>query len=556
MFTSSAKIQSANDAYQSIIASRQDAYSKALASGQIEPFVYPWGTLSGGLLLLALLIIPRLPRRYRKLAPISVFTWIVHLCIQTMLKARCLGLANGYGIGLVCAWGMIMSVTLLFCNDIGSDLQRVEWRVVKEEIEDRSNGSANGAATGVKMANEHSPTQRKVWGVDGPAFSASTNTSDNSSTKHYRLVWQGYPSSMLHCLEWCIDLMTTFRGVGWNWRSPTCPPLDIPVKDPDGKLKPRDTAKTASLTTSSISRQTLLQLQLTGLRDFVIHYLVLDFLKTIMITDPYFMGTAPLSSPSPWPFLASPAPSRMMFLLTRLTRLTVSITSVLSALKFIFSLSPLFFLTTLPLIIDPQKLTYIPLLEPALYPPYWAPLRSISEHGLASLWGKWWHQMFRFGISEPSRALIQYLDIDRKGHAARTLQLGIAFALSGFIHASGSFTTFSPSKPFSGPMVFFALQAVGIVVQQALTTLFTKKLPFPRWLGKVTNVAFALVWMVLTGPFLADDFARCGIWLFEPVPVSFLRGIIWGDWWVWKGVTDWVGWYRASTLWRSGLAIY
>jgi hypothetical protein len=555
MFTSSPKAQSVNDAYLSIIASRQDAYNKVLASGKFAPFVYPWDTFSAGLLFLAILVIPRLPKRHRNMISLGVFTWIVYFCIQTMLKARCLGLANGYGIGLMCAWGMIMSVTLLFCNDVGSDLQRIEWRKVEDDSREHSNGVANGSASG---AGSKKPTaeKRNVWGVNGPSVSVNNEKMKNSSTNPYQLVWQCYPSSILHCMEWTADLMTTFRGVGWNWRAPTCPPLDIPIKDPQGKLKPRNTASTACSKTTSIPKPTLRQLQLTGLRDFIIQYLMLDFLKTIMITDPYFMGAAPLSSPSPWPFLASTNPSLTINLLTRFTRLTASITGVLSALTFIFSLSPLFFVTLLPLIIPPQILTYSPLLEPALYPPYWGHLSEISKHDLASLWGKWWHQLFRFGISEPSRALIAYLNIDPKSQLARILQLGIAFGLSGFIHASASLTTFSPSKPLSGPLAFFALQAVGIIVQTQLAVLLKKNVSFADWVGSAMNVAFVVLWMCLTGPFLADDFARCGVWLFEPVPVSLLRGMIWGDWWAWKRIGDWVGWYRGETWYRSGLAIY
>lgn len=167
--------------------------------------------------------------------------------------------------------------------------------------------------------------------------------------------------------------------------------------------------------------------------------------------------------------------------------------------------------------------------------------------------------MFRFGISEPSRALIQYFGLDRKSKTARLLQLGIAFALSGFIHASASFTTFSASEPLRGPFMFFILQGMGIILQQQLTTLAKKYLHFACILPimqKMSNVLFVLGWLYLTGPLLADDFARCGIWLFEPVPISLLRGMVWGDWWVWKNIDTWVGWHRGVAWYKSGLAIY
>ena len=167
--------------------------------------------------------------------------------------------------------------------------------------------------------------------------------------------------------------------------------------------------------------------------------------------------------------------------------------------------------------------------------------------------------MFRFGISEPSRALVQYFGLDRKSQLARLLQVGIAFGLSGFIHASGSFTTFSPSRPLSGPFTFFMLQGMGIVLQQQLATVAKSYLHFLyRYplVQKMSNILFVLGWLFVTGPFLANDFARCGIWLFEPVPISFLRGVLWNQWWTWKNMSGWVGWHRGATWYKSGLAFY
>jgi hypothetical protein len=125
--------------------------------------------------------------------------------------------------------------------------------------------------------------------------------------------------------------------------------------------------------------------------------LMLDFLKTIMISDPYFMGLSDLSSPSPWPFLnSSNSPTTTMWLLTRFTRLTISVCGVLSALTFIFSLSPLFFITVLTALVPThhiRRITRSPILEPSLYPPYWQSLATVADGGLAAFWGKWWHQV-------------------------------------------------------------------------------------------------------------------------------------------------------------------
>jgi hypothetical protein len=402
MFSALSETQTANDAYQSIIAARQDAYSKMLASGHHEPFVYPWDTFAAALLFLAILIVPRIPTGHSAMMKIGTAIWIFYFGLQTMLRARCLGFANGYGIGLACAWGMVMTVALLFCNDVGNDLHRLEWRDPMDQVESRSNGSANGSATSAKILSSATSTKRRVYGVDGPAVSVDATISDEPATKPYNLVWQGYPLSILHCMEWTADLMTTFRGVGWNWRISTCPPLDIPVQDipiqdSEGKLKPRKLVRTSVAKPTSVSLPTVRKLQLTALWDFTAHYLMLDFLKTIMISDPYFMGLSDLSSPSPWPFLnSSNSPTTTMWLLTRFTRLTISVCGVLSALTFIFSLSPLFFITVLTALVPThhiRRITRSPILEPSLYPPYWQSLATVADGGLAAFWGKWWHQV-------------------------------------------------------------------------------------------------------------------------------------------------------------------
>ena len=399
MFSKPIKSLTAIDAYYSIIAARQDAYSNLLASGHYSPFVYPWDALGASLLFLAILILPRIPIQYKTPAKLATAIWIFYSGVQTLFKARCLGLANGYGIGLNFAWTMIITVVLLFCNDVGNDFKRLEWRGVTGEETPHPSGSANGSATGSEVLQGAGHTKRRVYGVYGPAVSVNDGVPAKPVTNPYFLIWQGYPSLLLHRVEWTVDLMTTFRGVGWNWRIPTCPPLDIPVRDPEGKLQPHNTASNSLATSTSVSLPTVRQLQLTALRDFVSHYLILDLLKTVMITDPYFMGISGLSSPSPWPFLSSSeTPTIAVSLLIRFTRLIISISGVLSALTFIFSLSPLFFIGVTSTLIPSQyirRITRSPILEPSLYPPYWQSVATVANGGLAALWSKSWHQLFR-----------------------------------------------------------------------------------------------------------------------------------------------------------------
>lgn len=536
--------------YQDVQKARQDRYDAALYLGNLQPFVYPRETISVAILLLAVLFIPRLSvtRKIQRAVSISAFAAIVYFCVSTMRRCRTLGMAGGYGIGLMCVWGMVASAYLLVFNDIGTSFRRVERRNIATKSKSTSNqpeqvnGSVMPERRYEQTSSNSSLKNRKVWGVNSPDKTIPVDD-DQGETQDpaYELVWQAHPSPFRHRLDWTIDLVTSFRGVNWNFRIPSLPAADFPPKDV--------TSASSADSVLSSPLDTMHRLRHRAIQDSVFQYLILDLFKAITITDPYFHGTASLESPSPWPILADhPA-------LTRFTRLSISITSVLAALTFIFSLSPLFF----PFL--PTSLTNAPLHEPFLYPPYWGALApSLLDKGLPGLWGKWWHQMFRFGISEPSRLLITAFGLDPKGQTARVLSVLIAFTISGSIHAGASYTTFLDSRPLSGPLLFFMLQGIGVLCQTFFTQQFSHKVydtkTLPSWVRRTGNGLFVLTWLWFTGPLLANDFARCGIWLFEPLPVSPLRGLLGWGWWCWNGpwIMVWTG-RQGDPWWSKGIAI-
>ncbi|KAK5062843.1 hypothetical protein LTR84_004918 [Exophiala bonariae] len=563
--------------YRRTLASRQQIYNDSIASGKYQPFLYPWDSLFALVLLLAVTLTPRLPARLGVAVRWLAFTLIFAHSIHVILHRRTLWFAGGYGIGLCTAWGTIMSGALLVCNDIEHDFCRLEAR---ELLPQTSEVASNGSTIPCASSKAKDPTsasidlkRRKVPGVytatdiKQPTFA----NSQDAATKPYRLVWQAFPydSSWLHVIDWTMDLVTSFRGVGWNHRIPTLAEIDAPIPPTPAmrQHKPRGQVDTERKPTA-IPRQTLRAMQQRAVADFIVSYLVLDFLKTTMVTDPYFMGLGGLESPSPWLWLS--AMTKTIPIATKFVRLVMSMAGVVAALTFIFSLSPLFFTVVLPAAVDFTKVTRSPLLEPWLYPPQWYPLTtSVLQTGLAGFWGKFWHQMFRYGISQPSQALIQRLGMDSRGNGARIIQLLIAFGLSGSIHAAASFTSFSVvgTHPLSGPLSFFLLQSLGVFIQTLATKFLHKAFSWmksmPRVVGRTTNVLVTLTFLYFTGPLLANDFARSGIWLFEPVPISLLRGFGFGPggkdegFWAWsQDGSTWVGWWQGKGWWETGLAIY
>ena len=526
---------------------RQDRYNAALSSGSIDPFVYPQDTLSALVLLLAILFIPRLPipKRAKKIASISTFVVVFSLCVSTAYRCRTVAFAGGYGVGLMCAWGIVVSGYLLVFNDLGTAFRRLERRDLKEKNGTVTENSPQSNSSGTTRTNcEHksgsSGLNKRVWGVNGPAPVPTTEKQEHEGQPQYVLVWQGFPESFLHRLDWAIDLATSFRGVHWNWRISPLPKREIPLEDPSNP---------ASSTVWSSPPSVMQALRRQATRDFIVQYLFIDLAKTLTITDPYFHGSATLSSPSPWPFLTNSTT------LTYLVRLLISLAAILSALTFIFSLSSLLY----PLL--PPSITLAPLHEPALYPPYWGPFAaSVLDKGLPGFWGRWWHQMFRFGISEPSRYLISTLGLQPRSQLTRVISVLTAFTLSGFIHAIGSYTSFLPSRPLSGSFAFFMLQGLGVLGQPAFLKLVSANIydtrRLPSWLRRLGNGLFVLAWLFLTGPLMANDFARCGVWLFEPLPVSLLRGLLGQGWWCWPGqrVMWWTG-RSGENWWRKGIAV-
>ncbi|EXJ73013.1 uncharacterized protein A1O5_04162 [Cladophialophora psammophila CBS 110553] len=545
--------------YRQTLARRQRLYEAAISTGGYTPFLCPWDSLPALYLFLAIAFTPRLSPKLAKAVRYITFVIILSQGIYTVCHRRTLWIGAGYGIGLLTAWGVIMAGALLLCNNVARDFRRLEMRALKTETaaSDRTRSAALSWSTdlsqGVAMTN------RKVANVH-PSSDTKQIFPEKPPSQSYELVWTGFPynSGWFHVTDWTVDLITSFRAVGWQHRIPTVGPIDPSI--------PRDTSEVVS--TIRVSNDKSRALQWRALRGFVTTYLVVDFLKTVMITDPYFMGLTPLESPSPWPWLARA--NDIIPIATRWVRSWTTLFAVVFALQFIFSLSPLFFATILPALVDVTKITKAPLLEPWMYPNYWQRLStSVMYSGLAGFWGKCWHQMFRFAVSEPSRVLVEKLHLNPRGQAARTIQLLMAFTLSGSIHASASHTAFSlvVSRPFSGALLYFFLQGVGILVQSFVVKLLQRHVPWvkklPLAVRQTVNALVVVTYLYFTGPLLVNDFAACGLWLYEPVPISFFRGLGFGPggkdegWWTWNQEgSRFIGLWKGDRWWKRAVAIY
>lgn len=498
------------------------------ASGTYTPFVYPFHALGPTFLSAYLLFIPPIHPDSRLYKPVfylryPIFVFIVYISVRTILECRSASVTVSYGIGLMSALGLLWSATLIVFGDARGEMGRWERRGgrevkvkgakgreevdralgmdlrLKEDLRRRAKDSTNNR---VLELNEEAKAEKTT------VHSSHRSASSPDQTSEY--IFQPLPSTFLHRLDWVLDIMINLRGLNWSYRAPHRPPR--PSSTP-----PRNR--------SALLRSTILSL--------ILHYFLLDVLKTLSLYDPYFLTFPSPSSSSPFPF-------------PYISRLLLFLAFTLTSLRAIFLLGPLFACALGPRILGRNA-------DLELHPPYFHSVRLIIDKGLAGFWGGTWHQLFRVPFESTGNFLARGLGPgwEKRTTKGKVLRMITAFTLSGILHGCASYTTLPPTKPLSEAFLFFAIQPVGIMIQIVTAELIRQR----GWrdripaLGKeAANVVFVLGWFCCTGSLMARDFGRNGIWLFEPVPFSLARGGIW----CWGG--RWVGWWGKGKWWERGLA--
>lgn len=516
----------------------EQRYNNLIETGEYVPFLYPWATIGAFVVLVYLLFDHRKSSLLWSLR-FPVFGFLFMFSAWSILNIKARSPPAAYGVGLISAWGTLWVASIMFFNDCQTDFRRIE-RADSGALKKVQDKSTNGFPT--KRPTERNVSQRirdceaseliatqSPWQRDGPIF------------------WQSYPSRpFIERLEWVTDVFTNFRGVGWSFQTTGIPPppkeIELELNGHDSLDRPNSTT-TSETTTSFTGIRTIHSRDLL-LKKLLIHrtlgYLALDIIKTLMHHDAYFWGYMDAPPPSFLPTLITTSS-----ILTRCYRLLLSLAGITTALNEIFHLGPLFFACLLgPTSLGLRGQTFLNPLD------FWGSFSLVAEKGLAGWWGRFWHQTFRFAFEAPSTRLLQYLNIDKKSQQGKIISLAIAFGLSGCLHACGSFTQLGDTRPIMGPFRFFILQGVGVLLQMFLRGQLIQAgivTNVPRLLCQATNVAFVGIWMYWTAPLLVDDFAKGGVWLYEPVAFSLIRALGFGA----KDDTSWDLWY-GLIFWRTG----
>lgn len=506
------------------------------ASDIYIPFIYPIHALAPTCLFVYLLIPPIQPGSslYKPVFYLRypVCSLIFYAGVRTIRECRSATVTVAYGIGLVTSLGLLVSATMLVFGDARGDFGRWERRDGKMKLEregkegkelekegkegkelNRASG-VNGRIEGIRRKGGAEKFKSSFLLSSGEAESeiATVYPSYRSASPNQisEYIFQPLPSTFLHRLDWVLDLMTNLRGINWSYRAPHQPPRP-PSSPPPTRLE--------------LFRSTILSL--------ITNYLLIDVLKTLTLYDPYFLtlSAEPSSSPFPFPFTS---------------RILLSVAFAYTSLRAIFLLEPLQACILGPRILGRHA-------DPALHPPYFRSVRLISKKGLAGLWGGTWHQLFRVSFEGIGEFLARRLGAgwERRTRKGKFLRMITAFTLSGILHATASYTTLPPTKPLSEAFLFFAIQPLGISIQLAIAEWVHHqgwREKIPGWAREVASAGFVCAWFVATGPLIARDFGQNGIWLYEPVPVSFARG----GRWCWGG--QWVRWWGKGKWWERGLA--
>ncbi|PSR90443.1 hypothetical protein BD289DRAFT_505143 [Coniella lustricola] len=592
-------------------------FTSAHAAGDLRPLVVPYSLLGAFIIPVLYLAIPHTRRPWLYAARYPVM-----LAIVTFNMAETFGsgsssanFAVGYAVGLMQAWGVLWSATLLVWMRPQFEGERVAKRkrlVHRREnanllvdgtgrLEGRSsNGVTPGGSNGNVMSRQSGPkptsTQKQDIhhdvGVDlthAPDEDVATSLAEG-----YEYYWQAFPAdeSFATRLAWSLDLVMSFRGTGWNWCVPVIPHFAKPEKPLSNSLV--DLSSIPRCTRQGYCRYTSKREWLRlRLGPMLLMYLALDALSTLMMKDPYFVlgpedfaamnrGKSP-SDPTLLilpPVLAALPPSMLT-----MYRASLCLLAILLAIDLIMGIYQLVEHSVVrPILINLVYHDNTNTLELWRYSSVYGSFTySVLDRGMAGFWGGWWHQTFRPAFSAPGFWLTHpqqrsWTGLDPHSSASKMITGFLAFAQSGFLHSLGGFTCLPPHTQPWLPPCFFLLCWVGAVVQTVTSALLLeitkpfiatnneKQLtqeatpfpsPLPRWLRRTGNFGFVFGWLYFIQHFLCDDFARAGVWLLEPVPASPLRAVGLGkpgdSWWRWDAVY-WPRWYVGRRWWESGLA--
>lgn len=206
-----------------------------------------------------------------------------------MLSMRARSAAAAFGLGLMCAWGILWVFAITIAYDCQSDFKRYQRSEHESNIEPNDD-TIHKHNNGTAISNGQSTELRKRT---GPALEKTPDPKQSTSMKRRKVFWESYPSSFsIERLNWVLDVFTNFRGVGWTYETNGVPSPPHSVQVDLGMASASKQDAVDKLTSKTGIRRYSNHHEL--LKDVAIGiaygYFALDAIKTIMHNDPYFWG--------------------------------------------------------------------------------------------------------------------------------------------------------------------------------------------------------------------------------------------------------------------------
>ncbi len=545
----------------------REAFHADVAADTLKPLVFPWSFVGSFFLPLAYLNIPHVHRPWLFHLRWAVSAAVVAFNIDLAQTTSSGNEAVAYATGLLAVWGSIWALRLLIFTRPQWDAARVVRRPKKQKAV-----SENPQLT--------------------PATAPDESVAAALPQSEY--IWQPFPATapLLTRLAWTADLLTAWRGAGWNFAISTIP---HPPRPPQHLLHSGSPLPVRlDLIPPSPARSTTYAAFLRSrLTQFALSYITIDILTCTMRSNPYFVYGPDHFAPSRT--LADDFTPRVLF--RDLKQNLPAFAGILAGLHLYASALQLLVVFPLRRVVGVKAELWM---HPTLFGGFWGP---VGTREVAGFWGVWWHQTFRAGFVAPGEWIASFFkgaegvasgearrnevgngqsnlgvneaakesnetttptptptpDAPRRPLLLRALTTTIPFLLSGLLHAAGSFTS-APSATYTRPtwpvgsFYFFALQPVQILVWYLmLGNILT------GGSQRILSVLSTARFLASQGSFLIDDMSRASIWLFEPVPVSPLRMVGLGPfgegWWRWGGGEYGLSWYSGGggRWWEAGV---
>jgi len=320
--------------------------------------------------------------------------------------------------------------------------------------------------------------------------------------------WEPFPVQLSRRAWWTLDLLTNFRGLGWSYqkRQHQIPDAVKKVYEERGIEVIRNGCENGKKTGQKTKSAFLVK----QCGYFLVDYMMLDFCIHLMDRDPWF--NRPMKSDEK---LLFGWPAGKLDMLVRPYRVFVGTLAIYSVMDFFHAL-----LAIVSVSLGKRWLGTHG--EPWMHPPLWGSLAELYRRGLPGFWGNFWHDLFRFQFLAITRKLIP--DPGNSRRSAQSIYgfiyLTIVFALSGSMHAVGSYAELRETAPlwlFAG----FVVQSVGVALQEMITTFLAKIKVGPRIQKAIIN-SYWLSWGCLTAPMVIGDMAACGLFQSKVLPCSVI----------------------------------